>query len=60
MVVSDHAGITPAPSDEALRQLRLRYRPAAQVGDSPDSSGQTPDEILTRGPAEATIPGPPP
>jgi chloramphenicol 3-O-phosphotransferase len=41
MVVSGRADMTPEPSDEALRQLRLRYRLAAQVGDAYFEAGFT-------------------
>jgi len=41
MVVGGRAEMSPAPSDEALRQLRLRYRLAAQVSDAYFESGFT-------------------
>src|SRR6266545_4462894 len=34
MVVGGRADLTPDPSDEAIRQLRLRYRLAADVSDA--------------------------
>lgn len=41
MVVGGRAEMTPDPSDEALRQLRLRYRLAAQVSDAYFEAGFT-------------------
>jgi predicted kinase len=41
MVVGGRADMTPEPSDEALRQLRLRYRLAAQVSDAYFEAGFT-------------------
>lgn len=41
MVVSDRAEMTPEPSEEALRQLRLRYQLAAGVSDAYAAAGFT-------------------
>jgi chloramphenicol 3-O-phosphotransferase len=41
MVVGGRAEMTPDPSDEALRQLRLRYRLAAQVSGAYFEAGFT-------------------
>jgi chloramphenicol 3-O-phosphotransferase len=41
MVVSGQAGMTPSPSAEALRQLRLRHRQAATVADGYFDAGFT-------------------
>jgi chloramphenicol 3-O-phosphotransferase len=41
MVVSGRAEMTPEPSTEAVRQLRLRYRLAAQVSDAYYDEGFT-------------------
>ncbi|GIE28457.1 hypothetical protein Ait01nite_015020 [Actinoplanes italicus] len=41
MVVGGRAEMTPDPSDEALSQLRLRYRLAAEVGDAYFDAGFT-------------------
>jgi chloramphenicol 3-O-phosphotransferase len=41
MVVGGRAEMTPEPSDEAVRQLRLRYRLAAQVADAYVEAGFT-------------------
>jgi chloramphenicol 3-O-phosphotransferase len=41
MVVAGRAEMTPDPSDEALRQLRLRYRLAAEVSDAYFEAGFT-------------------
>ncbi|MCF6466884.1 phosphotransferase [Nonomuraea sp. MG754425] len=42
MVVSDRADMTPDPTPEALRQLRLRHRIAATVADMYVDAGFTP------------------
>ncbi|MEV0720240.1 AAA family ATPase [Asanoa sp. NPDC050611] len=41
MVVSGRAEMTPAPSDEAVRQLRLRYELAARTSDAYFEAGFT-------------------
>jgi chloramphenicol 3-O-phosphotransferase len=41
MVVGGRAEMSPDPSDEALRQLRLRYRLAAQISDAYFEAGFT-------------------
>lgn len=41
MVVGGRAEMTPGPSNEALQQLRLRYRLAAQVSDTYFEAGFT-------------------
>lgn len=41
MVVGGRAEMTPEPSDEAVRQLQLRYRLAAQVSDAYFDAGFT-------------------
>ncbi len=41
MVVGGRADLTPDPSDEAIRQLRLRYRLAADVSDAYFQAGFT-------------------
>jgi chloramphenicol 3-O-phosphotransferase len=41
MVVGGRADMTPEPSDEAIRQLRLRYRLAAEVSDAYFQAGFT-------------------
>ena len=39
MVVSGREDMTPTPTDEAVRQLRLRYRHGAMVADSYAAAG---------------------
>ncbi len=41
MVVNDRAEMTPGPTDEALRQLRLRYQLTATVSDAYFEAGFT-------------------
>jgi chloramphenicol 3-O-phosphotransferase len=41
MIVNDRADLTPEPSEEAERQLRLRYRLAATVSDAYFQAGFT-------------------
>jgi chloramphenicol 3-O-phosphotransferase len=58
MVVGGRAEMTPEPSDEALRQLRLRYRLAAQASDAYFQAGFTvitQDVILGEHLADMTV-----
>ncbi len=41
MIINGRADMTPEPSDEAVRQLRLRYRLAAMVSDAYFQAGFT-------------------
>jgi hypothetical protein len=41
MIVNGRADVTPAPTDEAVRQLHLRYRLTATVSDAYFDAGHT-------------------